>query len=220
VSGSGVSTLLTVAVLSAVPLLFLATTSYAKIAVVLGALKSAFGGTDIPGGGVVAALAILLSLYVMAPVGAAMAAAAGPELEDLDPTAPFEDLPALGRAALAGAEPLRAFLARNAGERERRTFFELAQEAAGDGAAAASSDRDLAVVLPAFLLTELAEAFQLAFLILLPFLVVDLVITNLLLSLGAQALDPRTVSLPFKLLLFVMADGWLLLSRALVSGYG
>ena len=95
-----------------------------------------------------------------------------------------------------------------------------ASEAAGGGAASASSDRDLAVVLPAFLLTELAEAFQLAFLILLPFLVVDLVITNLLLSLGAQALDPRTVSLPFKLLLFVMADGWLLLSRALVSGYG
>jgi len=81
------------------------------------------------------------------------------------------------------------------------------------------SANDLVVVLPAFLLTELKEAFQIGFLIYIPFLVIDMVVANLLLAMGMQMISPATVSLPFKLLIFVLVDGWYLLAKALVVGY-
>jgi len=114
-------------------------------------------------------------------------------------------------------EPLRGFLASNSSAKERQRFLNLARKKQAGGTPA--SENDLMVVVPAFLVTELLEAFSLGFAIYLPFLVIDLVVANVLIGLGMQTLNPNQISLPFKLLLFVAADGWGLLAESLVNGY-
>jgi type III secretion protein R len=121
--------------------------------------------------------------------------------------------------ASATAEPLRAFLKANASERERGRFFEIARAARPEPERAAVGRDDLVILVPAFVVTELLEAFALGFALYLPFLVIDLVVSNVLLALGMQMMTPSQVSLPFKLLLFVAIDGWGLLAQALVTGY-
>ena len=119
-------------------------------------------------------------------------------------------------ALTLGSAPLSAFLARNAGAAERSLFVGLARKARPSDAPSGDS---LIVALPAFLITELKEAFQVGLLVLLPFVVIDLVVSNILLALGMSLLQPSTIALPAKLLLFVLVDGWYVLSQALVAGY-
>jgi type III secretion protein R len=126
---------------------------------------------------------------------------------------------ALEQAGDKAKEPLREFLLKHASPRDRALFHGLALRLRSPAERAAISDRDFLVVLPAFLTSELRRAFEIGFLLFLPFLVVDMVIANLLLALGMHMLTPTTVSLPFKLLLFVLADGWQLLLRGLVETY-
>ncbi|GAB5542369.1 MAG: hypothetical protein SangKO_021290 [Sandaracinaceae bacterium] len=218
-SSQPVTTLLAVGALAVVPLLLMVTTSYVKIAVVFSILRNGLGTGQVPSGTVIAALAAILSLYVMAPVGEQIAEEAGPAAADIDPSDPLANLEALGAAIEAGVVPLKAFLERNAGERERALFLDLARDARPDDQRDRVSEGDLLVLLPSFLVTELTEAFQIGFLVLLPFLVVDLVVSNVLMSLGMHMMNPTQVSMPFKLLLFVLVDGWYLLARALVVGY-
>jgi type III secretion protein R len=206
-------------VLAAIPLLFVSLTSFLKISVVFSILRNALGTGQIPSGTVVTALSIILSLYVMAPVGSEMIDAATPSAAGIDVAAPLAHPNELVAALRAGAEPLRSFLVRNAGTRERAMFLDLAREARPEDQREGLADTDFLVAAPAFVVTELGEAFQIGFLIFLPFLIVDLVIANVLTALGLSSLSPTQVSLPFKLLLFVMVDGWYLLARALVLGY-
>jgi type III secretion protein R len=155
-------------------------------------------------------------VVAMAPVGDKIAARAAPLLSAKD-----ADTVTLVRDGIdAVREPLRDFLKANASETERERFFDVARRArhASAGSGDVGPD-DLTVVMPAFVVTELGEAFAVGFLIYLPFLVIDLVISNLLLALGMQMMSPTQVSLPFKLLLFVAIDGWGLLARALIQGY-
>jgi type III secretion protein R len=215
-----VVTLVALGALTIVPVLFMTTTSFVKITVVFSILRNALGVGEVPSGAVIAALAAILSLYVMAPVGEQIAEAAGPAAANIDLHDPLSDTDALGRALEAGIVPLKAFLTRNAGERERELFLDLARQARPDDQQDRVSADDLLVLLPSFLVTELSEAFQIGFLVFLPFLVVDLVVSNVLMSLGMHMLNPTQVSMPFKLLLFVLVDGWYLLARALVLGYG
>jgi type III secretion protein R len=203
--------------LTLLPFVFMTTTSFVKISVVFSILRNALGTGQVPSGTVVTALAAILSLYVMAPVGEGMLAAAGPAIERIDPVQPLSTADALFEATELGWEPLRAFLERNAGLDELALFRDLRREGAADPDAI--TEHDSMVVLPAFVITELSEAFQIGFLIFLPFLVIDMVVANVLLALGMQMLSPTQVSMPFKLLLFVLVNGWLLLSRALVMGY-
>jgi type III secretion protein R len=168
---------------------------------------------------VIAALSVILTLYVMAPVGEDIAEAAGPAASQLDVENPLSDLEALGEVFDAGITPLKGFLERNAGERERALFLELARDAREPDDRESVTEDDLLVLLPSFLITELSEAFQIGFLVFLPFLVVDLVIANVLMSLGMHMMNPTQVSLPFKLLLFVLVDGWYVLAQALIAGY-
>jgi type III secretion protein R len=212
-------TLVAVSALGAIPFLFMTATSYAKIAVVFSILRNALGTGQVPSGTVIAALSAILTLYVMAPVGAEIAEQAGPAATRIDPSRPLADLDAVSAAIDAGVRPLKAFLVRNAGARERDLFLELAREARPPEQRDAVSGDDLLVLLPSFLVTELTEAFQIGFLVFLPFLIVDLVVSNVLMSLGMHMLNPTQVSMPFKLLLFVLVDGWYLLARALVLGY-
>jgi type III secretion protein R len=215
------STLWAIGALAFVPLLFMATTSFVKLQFVFSILRNALGTGDVPSGAIVTALAAILTLYVMTPVGGEMAQACaepGARIQWADPLA-GDSAQAVLACARAGKEPLRRFLARNAGAKEAALFLDLARRARPADQQADVGAQDLMVVLPAFLITELKEAFQVAFLVFLPFLVVDLVVTNILVALGMGMLSPTAVSLPFKLLLFVLVDGWYVLSQALVAGY-
>jgi type III secretion protein R len=213
--------LLAIAAMGVVPFVVLLMTSFVKIAVVLAVLKSALGAGQIPPSQIVTGVALVLTIFVMAPTAERMYQAAEP---NLGRGAGAELLSARGVAAVVLAadqakEPLRDFLLRHAGSRDRRVFHGLALRMRTAAERASVSDRDFLVLVPAFLASELRRAFAIGILLFLPFLVVDLVVSNLLVALGMHALSPTAVSLPFKLLLFVLADGWQLLLRGLVSGY-
>jgi type III secretion protein R len=209
------------AALSLLPFVLLLMTSFVRIAVVLSILKSALGTPQIPPSQVVTGLALLLTLYVMAPTGERMYRAVEPLLgsaagADL---ASAETVAAAGAAADRAKEPLREFLLKHSTPRDRTLFHWLSLRMRAPAERAGISDRDLLVVVPAFLTSELRRAFEIGFLIFIPFLIVDMVIANILLALGMHMLSPTTVSLPFKLLLFVLADGWTLVIRGLVESY-
>ena len=194
------------------PFLVIAGTSYAKIAVVLGMMRSALGAPGVPPASVVTALAAALSLGVMAPVAAEMADAAEGAVAK---TAPAKDVLGIAEAKAvydAVAPPLLDFLEANTPPREIEFFRDLVPDGRG-------RPRSLGVLLPAFAVGEMIEAFLIGFLLLVPFLVVDLIVANALLALGLQSMPPAVVSLPLKLLLFLAADGWHVLVSGLVVSY-
>ena len=220
-SSQPVLLLLALSALSLLPFVVLLTTSFVKITVVLSILKSALGASNIPPSQVITGLALILTAYVMAPTGEQMFRMVEPDLDrgvqaDL---LSVESLEALAGAAGKAKEPLREFLLKHAVEKDRGLFHRLALRMRPPEARARISDRDFLVLIPAFVASELRRAFEIGFLIFIPFLVVDLVVSNLLIALGMHMLSPTTVSLPFKLLLFVLADGWQLLLRGLVESY-
>ena len=213
--------ILVMAALSLVPFALLMTTCFVKVAVVLSILRSAIGTPQVPPTQVVTGLALILTLYVMAPTGERMYEAVKPVLgmgagADL---ASAQTMDALQAASERAKEPLRAFLLKHADRRDRASFHATALRMRTPAERAGITDRDLMVIVPAFVTSELRRAFEIGFLLFLPFLVVDMVISNLLLALGMHMLTPTTVSLPFKLLLFVLADGWHLVARGLVESY-
>jgi type III secretion protein R len=116
-------------------------------------------------------------------------------------------------------EPMRVFLIKNAHQKERDLFTTLARKMRKAEDRDQVTDTNFETLIPAFVISELTEAFQIGFIIFLPFLVIDLVVTNVLLSLGMFQISPITVALPFKLLLFVLVDGWHLIAKGLILGY-
>ncbi|MGB0678501.1 MAG: EscR/YscR/HrcR family type III secretion system export apparatus protein [Polyangiales bacterium] len=204
-----------------VPVMLMVTTSYLKISVVLSLLRNALGVTAVPSGVVVAALSALLTFYVMAPVATQVQARVVATLaEDGPAQAPRLNLPQLASLWRAAEPPWRRFLQRNAGKRERTLFHTLAKERTQGGVSTLRIAADSWwVLLPAFIITELKEAFQIAFLLFVPFVIIDLVVMNVIMVLGMQGLAPSTFSIPIKLLLFVVVDGWWLVTQALVLGY-
>jgi type III secretion protein R len=207
--------LLLLGAVSLLPFAFMILTAFVKISTVLQIVRGAIGAQNVPSSTVVMALSAVLTLVAMAPVGSRIAERAGPLLTEktTDTSALVSGLTSAVR------EPLGGFLRANAAERERTRFFELARRTRPEAERDQVGRDDLVVVIPAFVVTELAEAFALGFAIYLPFLVIDLVVANVLLALGMQMMNPTQVSLPFKLLLFVAVDGWGLLAQALVTGY-
>jgi len=204
------------AIFSLLPFAFMTVTAFVKIATVLQIVRGAIGAQGVASSTVIMALAGALSLIAMAPVGEKILGRTTP-LFSARETA---DTVALVREGVeAVREPMRDFLRSNASDRERARFLGVAR----DTRPAVDRDRvgadDLTVLVPAFVVSELTAAFAIGFLIYLPFLVIDLVVSNVLLALGMQMMQPTQVSLPFKLLLFVAIDGWGLLARSLVSGY-
>lgn len=182
----------------AVPLFVLVAVAFIKFAVVLAVLQRAFGAAAVPPPSVTAVLALLFALFVTAPVLTRAWAA-----------------PSAARAA----EPVRDWLGKHAPAREKQSFFELQRQLRPAAERDAVAENDLVVLAPAFATAELKSAFEIGFLLFLPFLVIELLVSTVLTSLGMTSLAPELVSLPFKLLLFVAADGWHLLFRGLVLGY-
>ncbi len=201
--------------LALAPFALVMTTSFAKFAVVLALLRTALGAPSVPPNMVLASLALVLTAYVMAPVAEQTLVAATPLLEDVRSPGELDATTLLAHAATAG-EPIREFLVANAGDNELATFHRMRR---GEEVAIDLDAVPWSVAAPAFAITELTEAFQIGFLLFLPFLVLDLLVGSVLLSLGMHMLTPTSVSMPFKLLLFVAVNGWLLLSESLVLGY-
>lgn len=211
-----VTLIIALGVATLLPFAFMTLTAFVKISTVLQIVRGAIGAQNVPSSTVIMAFAGALTLLAMAPLGTRLNERVTPLLS---PSAQTDTADWLLGVTAAAKEPVLSFLKENASERERGRFYEIARAARP----AAERDRvgrdDLTVVVPAFVVTELLEAFALGFAIYLPFLVIDLVIANVLLALGMQMLNPTQVSLPFKLLLFVAIDGWGLLAQALVTGY-
>lgn len=197
------------AVLALLPFAVMAVTSFVKITVVLSLLRSGLGTPQVPSDPVLAGIALALTAFVMAPV--ARESARRIDESGANPTTAAGAV----AAVTVGVEPVRAFLVRNTRTDEIALFVELS---ARDGAAPARPDA-LEVLVPAFVTSELRRAFIAGFFILVPFLVVDLVVSNILMSMGMVMVSPATVSLPFKIMLFVLIDGWPLLMKGLALGY-
>lgn len=215
VLGKPIALVVALALVSLLPFVFMGVTAFVKISTVLQIVKSAIGAQSVPSNTVVMALATALTLIAMAPVGQRI-------LDKVTPlvTGGKQDTTALvERGIEAVRDPMRDFLEKNASPKEQARFFDVARQARPEAERAKVARNDLTVLVPAFVVTELSEAFAIGFLVYLPFLVIDLVVANVLLALGMQMLNPTQVSLPFKLLLFVAIDGWGLLAQSLVAGY-
>jgi type III secretion protein R len=207
------SALLTVVLLALAPFVAVMVTSFTKIVVVLSLLRNALGLQQVPPNVVLNGLALVLSMYVMYPVGTAM----GERLEGIrDIGGSTQNML---KAADASKEPLRDFLHKHSRPLERAFFLKTAEKSLGPAQAAKLNERDFLIVVPAFVVSELSIAFEIGFLIFLPFLVIDLVVSNILMAMGMMMLSPTTVSMPFKLLLFVLIDGWVKLTHGLVLTY-
>lgn len=209
------------ALLALVPLVVVMTTSFLKIAVVLALVRNALGVQQVPPNMALYGLALILSAYVMAPVVHRI----GTEVQAL--TAPAGQAGAAGPMALdavlgvveRGAAPLRDFMLRNSQPAQRDFFLRTARHLWGEEASRGLSEDDLLVLTPAFLVSELTAAFQLGFLLYLPFIIIDLIVSNILLAMGMMMVSPVTISMPLKLFLFVMVDGWTRLIQGLVLSY-
>lgn len=207
-----VELLLLLAALALLPLALVTLTSFLKISVVLSLARSALGAPQIPPTSAVTGLALVLTMLVMSPV----AEACWTVLRAAPPARGVEEV--LETASRA-AEPLRQFLERFARPEDRRRFADLARRLRPGDESSAIAERDLAVLAPAFVVSELRRAFLVGFLVFLPFLAVDLAVANVLLSLGLTQLSPTSVALPVKLLLFVAVDGWAVLARGVAVPY-
>jgi flagellar biosynthetic protein FliP len=199
--------LVVMSLLTILPALVLMMTSFLRILVVLAILRQALGLQGSPPGQVLAGLALFLSLFVMAPTL---------ELVNAQAIAPYAAGTIGADAAIAqGGEAFHAFMLRQTREANLMMFTDIA----GGGTFASGADVPFSILLPAFVTSELETAFQIGFMIFLPFLVIDLVVASVLMSLGMMMLSPTIISLPFKLLLFVLVDGWALLMGSLAMSF-
>ncbi len=195
------------------PFVAMMITSYTKIVVVLGLLRNALGVQQVPPNMVLNGIAIIVSVYIMAPLG--MDAYDKVQAQGLAPTGAAQ----MAQLMEASADPVRAFLKKHAQPREKEFFLKSAAAVWPAERAKALRADDLIVLAPAFTLSELTAAFRIGFLIYLSFVIIDLIIANVLLALGLSQVNPTQVAIPFKLLLFVVMDGWSLLLHGLVLTY-
>jgi type III secretion protein R len=208
------------AALSLLPFVIMMVTSFVKMAVVLSFIRQALGTQQIPPTPVITGLAIVLTVYVMHPVGLEMKRAADREV-NMHNTALLDTKNAdlLMAAARKAQVPMVQWLIKHTHVDNRQMFYKVAYRMRSPEDRPNLKDDDLIVIVPAFVISELTEAFQIGFVIFVPFLVLDMVVSNILMALGMQMLSPTTISLPFKILLFVLVDGWYILTKGLVLGY-
>jgi flagellar biosynthetic protein FliP len=199
--------LLGLTLLSLLPAILLTCTSFTKILVVLGLTRNALGLQQIPPNQVLAGLALFLSLFVMGPVLGQM------NHDGLQPY--LHGTKSQTQAWDDGIKPLRSFMIKQTGDKEISLLDDVAHRPRPN----TPDDVKLSTLVPAFILSELKQAFIIGFMIFIPFLVIDIVVSSALMSLGMMMMPPVMVSLPFKLLLFVLVDGWGLVVRSLVPSY-
>jgi flagellar biosynthetic protein FliP len=204
---SGVQLLVLMTVLSLAPAILILATSFTRIVIVLSMLRSAIGTQAVPPNQVIIGLSLILTFFIMSPVYKQMdEAAIQPFLaEQIDQETAME----------RAQKPIREFMFGQTREKDIQLFLDLGHETQP----ATLDDIPTLTLFPAFVISELRTAFTMGFVIYLPFLVIDLVVSSILLSMGMMMLPPSLVSLPFKLLLFIMVDGWYLIVRSLVLSF-
>lgn len=197
------------------PFLAIMISSFVKLVVVMHIIRSALGLQQEPPNIAVSGIAIILSIYIMAPVAMEtyeIFNSHGIAIEDIRN-------PQLPDALENSTEPLRQFLSKHSSETEQQFFAQTTQKIWPEKYSREITTDHLLVLTPAFMVSELTTAFQVGFLLYLPFVVIDLIISNLLISMGMIMLSPMVISLPFKLLLFVLVDGWSRLIHGLILSY-
>ena len=202
-----VQTLLFMTALSFLPAALLLMTGFTRIVIVLSLLRQALGTQSSPPNQVIIGLALFLTLFVMAPV-----------LERVytDAYEPWsKERIGFGEAAARAEVPLKAFMLKQTREPDLALFMRLAEQPT----VKKPDDLPLRVVVPAFVTSELKSAFQIGFTVFIPFVIIDLVVASVLMSMGMMMLSPVLISLPFKLMLFVLVDGWTLLIGSLVASF-
>ncbi len=202
-----VQILLLVTVLALAPAILICVTSFTRIIVILSFLRNAIGTPQMPPNQVLIGTALFLSLFVMSPVVARVnSEAIQPYMrEEIDRDQAFQQ----------GLQPIREFMFRQTDASDLSLFVSLSSQERP----AAPEDVSTLVLVPAFIISELKKAFIIAFLIYIPFMVIDVIVAGTLMSMGMLMLPPMIISLPFKLLLFVMVDGWHLVVKSLVSSF-
>ena len=197
-----------ITVLSLAPSILVMMTSFTRIVVVLSFLRSALGIQQTPPNSVLISLALFLTAFVMMPTLQLVYD------EALEPLIAEEvtEVEALDLAA----EPVRTFMLKHVREQDLKLFLDMSGEEALDE----PEETPLRALIPAFMISELKRAFEIGFLLFLPFLVIDMVVASILMSMGMMMLPPVMISLPFKLIFFVLVDGWYLVAGSLVQSYG
>lgn len=202
--------------LAILPFFLMMTTSYVKILVVISLVKNALGVQQIPPQMVINGLAMILTVFIMAPV-------ANDTLDLLEKETNKTTVQITPSNVFVIADhispPLKKFLKANTDERVSNMLVATAQQVWPEKMRHEISKDNWSVVIPAFTLTELSKAFQIGFVLYLAFIAIDLIISNILLAMGMMMVSPTTISLPFKLLLFVTLDGWLKISQGLILSY-
>jgi flagellar biosynthetic protein FliP len=197
-----------ITILSLAPSILIMVTSFTRIVVVLSLLRSALGTTTAPPNVVMVSLALFLTAFIMAPT---FQTAYGQGIQPLL-AQQIDEATAFQRTT----EPFKTFMLKHVREKDLRLFVDMS----GEPPPAEPQDVSLRVLIPAFMISELRRAFEIGFLLFLPFLIIDLVVASILMSMGMMMLPPVVVSLPFKLIFFVLVDGWNLVAGSLVQGYG
>ena len=197
-----------VTALSFIPAMLIMMTSFTRIIIVLAILRQAMGLMQSPSNQVLTGIALFLTFFIMAPT-----------IKQINDQAlqPYlkEEMTSL-QAFDAAIKPMKAFMLQQTRVKDLETFAEIA----GHPAVASNADYPIAIVIPAFVTSELKTAFQIGFMIFIPFLIIDLVVASVLMAMGMMMLSPMIVSLPFKLMMFVLVDGWLLVMGTLANSYG
>lgn len=194
------------AMFSFLPFMFVCMTSFLRYAIVFGFLKQALGAQQIPPAIVMVGLSLILTLYTMAPVFQQMYEVG---------SKPYEKSGNMILAISEGSKPLKEFMLKQTSEKDLAFFVNLSRKQAP----ASVEELTIWEVAPAFIISELKTAFEIGFIIFIPFIVLDLVVANVLLALGMFMLSPTIISLPFKLLIFIAVDGWSLIVNGLVGSF-
>ncbi|MES2122332.1 MAG: type III secretion system export apparatus subunit SctR [Chlamydiota bacterium] len=207
--------------MSLLPFAVMLLTSYIKIVVVLSLLRNALGVQQSPPNQVLTGIALLMTIYVMFPTGLAMYNAGEAVMHNAPPQELFSADSATYIIEMmdVSKEPMRDFLQRNTTGKHMASYYQLALRSFPEGYRESLKPTDFIVLMPAFITTQLKTAFEIGVLIYLPFFVIDLVTSNILLAMGMMMLSPLTIALPLKLLLIVMVDGWSLIIQGLVLSF-
>ncbi len=200
-------TLLLMTSLTFLPAILLMMTAFTRIVIVLSLLRQALGTATSPPNQVVVGLSLFLTLFVMSPVLDKIYAEAYQPFAD--------DKISFNEALEKGSVPLKQFMLKQTRQKDLALFIELSNSAKPDS----PDDVSLKTLIPAYVTSELKTAFQIGFLVFLPFLIVDMVVATVLMSMGMMMVSPVIISLPFKLILFVLVDGWTLLIASLVQSF-
>lgn len=213
--------LVVLAGLSLMPFAVMLLTSFMKIIVVLSLFRQALGVQQSPPNQVLVGIALLMTVYIMFPTGLAMYKAAEPVVTNVGPVGVLsgESASFLIEVVEKSKEPLRDFLQRNSSPKHMKSFYLLAYKMFPEPFKTDLKQNDIIILVPSFITSQLKAAFEIGVLIYLPFFVIDLVVSNILLAMGMMMLSPLTIALPIKLLLLVMIDGWTILVQGLALSF-